>query len=179
MWMKFCATMSGNKVKIFLMAALLLFFAGCFNKNEPQIYGRESLDQVQLNIMFIKQFGFVPNMPDKEYQTVNYDSLQFFYNEYKSELSSKGISKWNESFDCNRYSLFYHAFAQVFYFQQSGDSKAPSIAIGELYYFSKRRSGHAINFAVTERGIVFIEPQTGKIVELNRAEIDNIIYVKM
>jgi len=176
--MKFYATMSGNKFKIFLIT-LLLFFAGCFNKSEPQIYGGESLDQVQLNVMFVNQFGFVPNMPYKEYQVVNYDSLQFFYNKYKGELSSKGISKWDESFDCNRYSLFYHALAQIVYFQQSGGSRAPSIAIGELYYFSKRRTGHAINFAVTERGIVFVEPQTGKIVDLNRAEIDSITYIKM
>ena len=167
-------------IKYILTSILLIALSGCFNKSpEPKLYGQENYSQFQLNIMFLREVGFVPVMADQSYQIVQYDSLQFFYKQYERELFDKGVVNWRESFDCNRYSLYYHALAQITYFKQSGGGRASSIAIGELYYVKKTGTGHAINFALTERGVVFIEPQNGKIVRLNRAEIDSIKYIKM
>lgn len=125
---------------------------------------------------------------DTAYGEVNSAWLKGFYIRWKADLFKKGVVKWEKRFDCNRFASHYVAEAQIAYYIENFHSFTPgrAAAVGEVWYLvgghraATPSTGppvaHAIVLAYTERGPVYIEPQTGKEVQLTVAERQSIYF---
>jgi hypothetical protein len=110
---------------------------------------------------------------DQTYAEVNSEWLKEFYPQFRAELFRLGISKWENRYDCNRFAELYTAVAQATFYRQAFHSpiRAQSLALGTYWYIRRDgRGGHALVQVLTERGVIFIEPQTGELVNLTPAE---------
>ena len=72
-----------------------------------------------MSFFLLSELKTFPILPDKNYQLVNSEGLDVFYFEYKKKLTENGILKCNDNFDCNKFTQYFSAFAQIKYFKQS------------------------------------------------------------
>lgn len=100
---------------------------------------------------------------DTAYAEVNSVWLRGYYDQFRAEIFRQGVTKWDDRFDCNHFASYYVALAQTKFYLSNfhSSTKARSLAVGS-YWYNSPRGPHAVVFALTEQGIVFIEPQTGK-----------------
>lgn len=108
---------------------------------------------------------------DSAYAEVNSAWLHAYYDEFLAEIFKHGVTKWDGRFDCNHFANYYAALAQTKFYLANfhSSTKARSLAVGSYWYVSKAGS-HAVVFALTERGVIWIEPQTGSELVLSPAE---------
>lgn len=110
---------------------------------------------------------------DEAYAEVNSAWLKPFYARFRSELSRLGIVKWDERFDCNRFVELYTGLAQADFYRCNfhSDTKARALALGPYWYVRANGKGsHAVVQILTERGRIFVDPQTGAEVNLTPQE---------
>lgn len=110
------------------------------------------------------------------YAEVNSAWLIKWYPSFKDKLFKIGVTKWDSRFDCNRFASFYTDLAQASFANEMfrSDSPAQALALGTFWYNRADGQGkHAIIQALTERGRIFIEPQSGKELQLTPAEIQS------
>ncbi len=118
---------------------------------------------------------------DDRYAEVNSAWLPAWYRLFRGQLFKLGIVNWDERFDCNRIADFYSNLAQAFFSIEMFHSRTPAqaLALGPYWYVRADGKGaHAVIQALTERGRVFIDPQTGRELELEPVEIQS-AYVQM
>src|SRR5574343_24812 len=119
---------------------------------------------------------------DGFYAEVNSAWLKSYYASFRDSLFREGVVKWDEKFDCNHFASFYVALAQLRFFSLNFHSStaAQSLAVCEFWYKPEwaKGQGHAIVAAVTERGMVYVEPQTGTELQLTPNEIASRYLVK-
>lgn len=151
---------------LFLLIALVPL--GCSRKER----GVESTARVVPAAAVSQVLGFTYT-GDTAYAEVSSASLKGYYDTFRSALFADGVVKWDERYDCNHFAGYYVAKAQTGFYLANfhGRTPAQTLALGTYWY---RRggsgSGHAIVAAITERGLVFIEPQNGQEVSLTPAE---------
>lgn len=107
------------------------------------------------------------------YAEVNSEWLPQWYGTFRAQLFKIGLTRWDSRFDCNRVADFYSNLAQAFFSLEMYHSGTPAqaLALGPFWYVRADGKGtHAIVQAVTERGRVFIDPQTGQEVKLSPLE---------
>lgn len=99
-----------------------------------------------------------------------------FYSFYKEWLAEHNLLVWKDRWDCDNFASTYYVFCQMCHFK----SKRPEqgIAVGELFFLQDSGGGHAVNCAVTEKGLVIIEPQTGEILRLSETEKKNTFMIR-
>lgn len=99
---------------------------------------------------------------DSSYAQVDSAALPALYEEFRAEIFRKGVTKWDDRFDCNHFAAYFAALAQTKFYLANFHSRTPaqSLAVG-TYWYQSAAGPHAIVVALTERGPVFIEPQTG------------------
>jgi hypothetical protein len=110
---------------------------------------------------------------DERYAEVNSAWLPEWYRLFRAQLFKIGIVQWDERFDCNRIADFYSNLAQAFFSLEMFHSRTPAkaLALGPCWYVRADGKGaHAVIQALTERGRVFIDPQTGR--ELDLAPVE-------
>jgi|GEM_PF-2073154 hypothetical protein len=110
---------------------------------------------------------------DQAYAEVNSAWLPEFHEEFRRELHRLGIVRWNERFDCNRFVELFIALAQARFYRESfhSDTPARALAMGPYWYVRDGgQSAHAVVQVLTERGRIFVDPQSGEEVQLTRAE---------
>lgn len=109
---------------------------------------------------------------DEAYAEVNSAWLRAWYPAFRQELFRMGVVKWEERFDCNRFAEIYTGLAQVNFFRQTFHRRtgAKALALGQFWYVRDKGGPHAIVQALTERGPVFIDPQTGEEMNLSPNE---------
>lgn len=110
---------------------------------------------------------------DRSYAEVNSAWLAQWYPIFRSKLFKIGVTRWDYRFDCNRFADFYSNLAQAFFAIEmfQSDLPAQALALGPFWYVRDNGQGaHAIIQALTERGRVFIDPQTGQEVQLTAME---------
>lgn len=73
-----------------------------------------------------------------------------------------------DSFDCDDYALVSMGMARLMHGKNRTGS---SLALGYFQYIDRVIGHHAINFALTESGVVFLEPQSGLTLDLTDNEI--------
>lgn len=148
-------------------AVLALGFSGC-SKRESELSTGRTIPSAQLPI------GFAG---DAVYAEVRAESLPGIYEEFRSTLSRLGLVKWDSRFDCNRFATLYIGVAQALYGAAAWHSETPAqaLALAEVWYRPDgSKTGHAIVEAVTDRGILHIEPQTGKLLVLTDSELRSV-----
>jgi len=113
---------------------------------------------------------------DNDYAEVNSQWLPHWYGLYRQRLFDLGIVKWSVNFDCNRFADLYVSMAQACNSAATFHAEAkPSLAIGTVWYRREDTGSlHAIVQAFTERGRIFVDPQTGKVVSLSSSEVGSI-----
>lgn len=101
---------------------------------------------------------------DSLYAEVNSRWLTAFYADFRREIFRQGVVRWDNRFDCSHFADYYRALAQTRFYRAYYQSWTPAqtLAIGTFWYNPLAGGpAHAIVMAVTERGLIFIEPQTG------------------
>lgn len=110
---------------------------------------------------------------DELYAEVDSAWLRDFYGDFRRELHRLGIVRWNERFDCNRFTDLFIGLAQARFYRESfhSDTPARALAMGPYWYVrDDGRGTHAVVQVLTERGRIFIDPQSGEEVQLTRQE---------
>jgi hypothetical protein len=85
-----------------------------------------------------------------------------------------------EANDCDDFSKMAAAFAHLLHSNTPNRAKRTGLAFGEFYYNinGDSKQGHAINFALARAKsgnivLLFFDPQTSKIVKLNKLELES------
>lgn len=163
-----------------ICALLVLILAGCGKTPERELGTPQTVSNAQLRAALS---GLpAPILPDVGYAVVNSAALSGYYADYRAELFRQGVVKWEGKFDCNKFASAYAAGAQMRFYRERFHSWAPgqAAAIGEAWYVPgwARGQAHAVNLALTERGLVWIEPQTGREFTPTGAERASVSLVK-
>ena len=111
------------------------------------------------------------NLPKKEWL------FGAFYSFFITELGRLGVNIWDEKFDCDDFSCMFRLYAQICHKRSKG--KAEGIVISEIGYTQESGGLHAAICAFTDKGPVFLEPQTGKTLLLTENEIQSIYRARM
>jgi hypothetical protein len=112
---------------------------------------------------------------------VRASALPGLYSHFRDELFRLGVVKWDERFDCNHFASFFVALANIRFFAASFHQSTPaqSLALAEYWYRpGGSGAGHAVVFALTESGPLWLEPQTGQTFTLTNAEQASRFLVK-
>lgn len=158
-----------------LIVGVALFIAGCGKKEASPL---ASGAVVQNPAVESQLYGFVGDGP---YAVVKADALPSYYATFRDQLFKEGVVRWDERFDCNHFASYYVAKAQTGYYLANFHSTTPAqtLALAEVWYRpGGGPKGHAIVAAHTDRGLLFIEPQTGGTLTLSPVERQSVFLVK-
>lgn len=165
---------------IILLGGLLL--SGCSKKEEQMttkdVIGSQNVAQY-ISQATNGEYEFNTFTPDVAYAIVNSKWLEGFYKRWRSDLFDKGVVHWDNRFDCNKFAASYCAAAQIEFYNATFHSRtnAQALAIGEMWYRpDNAKTNHAIVIVISERGIIYIEPQNGKEVKLSNKEKSSIYF---
>lgn len=150
-----------------VLAAILCGWLGCSKRTDAApIAGSRVLTAAD-----VRQAVPLAFCGDATYAEVNSAVLPALYDDFRAEVFRRGVTKWDARFDCNHFAGYFVALAQTRFYLANFQSRTPAqtLALGTFWYQSAR-GGHAIVVALTERGRVFLEPQTGAEVKLTPAE---------
>lgn len=88
---------------------------------------------------------------------------------YKDVLNRLGAGTYlAEAQDCDDFADSFKVFAAICH-RRTGVKTA--LSVGVMHYFPREMTGHAINIALTsDKGIIYIEPQTGNMINLTEKE---------
>lgn len=109
---------------------------------------------------------------DDSYQPVDTKWLEARHRSWRAELFRKGVTKWDERFDCNRFVASFKADINVGYFIATFHTAdvGQSAAVGEVWYTRDLGGRHAVLQVLTEQGWRYFDPQTGHWTSLSAAE---------
>lgn len=90
---------------------------------------------------------------------------------FRQSLVALGASTYTaESGDCDDYAALYAALARLCHRRTPGHAGA-GLPVGVVWYPQRTGGGHAVNVAITsDAGVIFIEPQTQRQIELTPEE---------
>lgn len=145
-----------------------------FSKPAPKCSTGRVIDPMELRALGAGHIG------DSAYSEVNSAWLKSYYDSFRKSLFREGVVRWDERFDCNHFSSYYIALAQVRNFTENFHTKtrAQSLAIGECWFMQTPITAHAVVMAVADAGVLYIEPQTGQQLTLSTAQIASRFLVK-
>lgn len=129
----------------------------------------------------VEQVGFPVHTADDTYDQVCRAWLDVFFKDYRDTLFREGVVQWEPTFDCDNFAAFYVTLANLRHFTATWGkaNAAQSLALAEYWYRPQgRAAGHAIVLALTEYGQVFIEPQSGREIQLSDLEKQTRYLVK-
>lgn len=158
------------------VAGLMFFlalFTGCERRTSGPVASEGSVSRWALPLT-----GF---HSDETYAPVSLSALPGFYDDLKAVLDRQGLTRWDNRYDCTHFASLYVALARARYAAQAWHAPASApqtLALAEVWYRSASRGNHAIVAALTAGGLVFIEPQTGEILNLTPAEKASAYFVK-
>lgn len=110
---------------------------------------------------------------DTNYAVVSYEQLPAMWKTFQGEIFKKGVTRWNERFDCNHFAAYFISLCQVRYYLDNFHSgtKSQTLAMGEIWYSTGPLAGHAVAGVLTDRGPVILETQTGEIKPYNVSNV--------
>lgn len=151
-------------------------------KSVPPVTGKVfPAGSIDTNLVanFGPKIGPWASTPDLTYAEVSAAWIPVFYAQWRQRLFDRGVVAWDAKFDCNRFAASFCADAQVEYYKHARAMwiKGQAIAVGEIWYVVRNGGGgHAIVCAITDKGPLFIEPQTGAILTLTPVELQSISF---
>ena len=111
---------------------------------------------------------------DRGYAAISTAWLKEFHTYFKGELWRKDLS-YSKTYDCDNFARGFCADANEVHKEVS---KGEALAIAEFHYRQDTGGYHAIIAAITEQGLVFMEPQNGDFLTLSQGEIDSCIFLR-
>ena len=94
---------------------------------------------------------------------------------FQTWLWSMGCKDWSARFECRDFARLLAAFIVVLWANtKSVDSGSDGVSIGEIWFIpdhTKPLDGHAICPLICDKGLVFIEPQTGEQYPMNTMQL--------
>ncbi len=125
-----------------------------------------------------------PQWSSRNYAEINYEWLPSFNEKFREHLFKEGIPvgtkmAWSEQFNCVGFTDLYIGLARIELFQQAfhvenqKELGLPAI-LAVWYQPDDSDTGHSIVAIVTNKGLIFIEPQTGKILQLSQSELNSV-----
>lgn len=100
----------------------------------------------------------------------------------RGNLVALGLARYTkEAWDCDDFAWTVAALARMNH-RINGNGTESALAFGMCGYHQDDGEAHAVCFAVThdklgEPEVVFIEPQTQRIIELSKTERDSLLYL--
>lgn len=151
---------------LFLVAMSPLALLGCAKKVGDPAATSRTLTAGEIRAQLGTAF-----CGDTAYAEVGSSSLPVYFATFRESLFDQGVVKWDERFDCNHFAAYYVALAQTRFYLANFHSRTPAqtLALG-VFWYQSARGAHAVVAAFTERGLLFIEPQTGAELQLTPAE---------
>jgi hypothetical protein len=115
---------------------------------------------------------------DSTYAEVNSAALPAYYDWFKSKLFDLGVTKWDVRQDCDDFANLYADFLHLRFYLGQWDSgslpTAQGAAVARVFYRPMgSMQNHAVNAVATERGLLYVEPQTGQILNLSLPEFQS------
>ena len=110
---------------------------------------------------------------DRYYAEVNSAALPRLYDDFREELFKNNIFRRTDGYTCKHFAALFAEMAQARYYKESFRSPPPAraLAIGSIWYVpDDGQVPHAIVQVLTERGRIYLEPQTGQEVALSPKE---------
>ena len=97
------------------------------------------------------------------YAVLRSDSLRDLQELFVKAVFRNGLRPaWSPRFACGKFSMVFVATARLAYLAAHPEARAvPELAVGEVWFMTGPNSAHAIVVAVTERGVVYWDPQCG------------------
>lgn len=117
---------------------------------------------------------------DAIYAVLDSSALPQMFEDLQNAVFKQGLAgQWDSRFDCNRFASLYIGLAHAKYAVKAWHQPTgpQALALAEVWYRSAR-GPHAIVAALTERGLIFIEPQNGREISLTPQEQAHIYFVK-
>lgn len=115
--------------------------------------------------------------PDTTYAEPTLRWLQgAFWQSFRADRWAK-VGSYSRKNDCDNWARAYAQHAQDCHAMSHG-SEAEALAVGEMFYTKASGEGHAICVAITEQGLVFLEPQNGQVITLSPSEILSCFFVR-
>lgn len=100
-----------------------------------------------------------------------------FWQSFRADRWAK-VGRYTRKNDCDNWARAYAQHAQDCHAASAGNDDE-ALAVGEFFYTRADGLGnHAICVAITERGLTFIEPQNGAVLELTPAEIASCSFAR-
>jgi hypothetical protein len=174
---------------LFLLKGLFIY-VNCVKFIEASIYmivsGEDILDILRKNNVKFRKHYIITK---ESYDTIDTNLLQKdILPKYWRWLSIMKLNKWNNKWNCINFSESFRVFISG-YFSSRIQSSAQGIAVGIIHYQSESRpenkssGNHAINIIAIEENneckVIFLEPQTCRIIELTKEEYNSIhaVYI--
>lgn len=168
------------KKLIFIATLVMLVLVGCSGKPDAVTKSSLTATEIQQLMWDTDLSASAEFVLDREYGLPTESWItDVLYPELFQELKRDGLWKYAaESNDCDDFAARARLVANKLNNSTTNNGKR-GIAFGEYHYYSNIGGQHALNFAITKDGqskyrIVFFEPQTGKIVFLNKKEIESV-----
>lgn len=124
---------------------------------------------------------------DETYGIVKESEIAGLYHTFQQTMKTLGVSGRSKYFDCNHFAGLFIAVAQARYAASiensigDGNPNLPeTLAMAELWYKPDNAvdEGHAIVLIETDKGRIFLEPQTGEYLKLTQSELDSAYLCK-
>ena len=161
------------------IAAGAFFLSSCSPSGKDKIvYTGVSVTQLELSVKL--GYNFISDKyASASYEVVDYDWLVKSYHDiFWAKIFDESITKWDNRANCTIFTEEYVGILQKMYFRDHfhSFSKTERLAIGEFWYIPNPTaplSGHSVVIAYTNKGVVFIEPQSREKIQLvNLTEAD-------
>ena len=105
-----------------------------------------------------------------------------FYRDFHAALWHEDVSAWSPRFECRDFARSYACLAQIANAHASNTPDGDdAIAVGEIWFHPDANpptQDHAVNAAITDEGLVFIDPQTGLVVTLKPSELLTVKFAR-
>lgn len=141
----------------------------------------KTISSINLRIELLRFPRAFTLLVDTDYACPTSGWFSVFYDWWKKSRFDLGLTRWERINDCDNFARSFAQGAQDCYALtpvQPGEPRPEALAVGEFLYQQQSGTGHAINIAYTERGFVFIEPQTGQFLTLTKQEEESCFFVR-
>ena len=158
--------------KVIILLLITGIGVACYQNVKVSI----NITNKEISVAFLEQFALSHGakqyfLPDMKYTLLSHMDIAKLLISWEKVLKENNLV-WKKSFDCDDFATKFRLHAQEM-FQDSIDTDG--LAVFRWGYTSPL-GGHMINVILTQDDIIFIEPQTGKILSLHIGLFNRIIY---
>ena len=98
---------------------------------------------------------------------------------FRSRLWSENLDKWIVRWECRDFARAFACFAlECWATSALLPSLDDGLSVGEIWFRLTPTTGHAICPAITDQGLVFIEPQTGQLCTLTPEQLSSRYFLR-